>query len=307
MEYQPNDQTPMPATQDEVPAPAQEPTAPKSGNNKGIIIAIVAAGLIIAAAIVIVALMTANNTNTAGDKKDGDNSEVAKEYKLDDYIKITKQSESGRWNNGTTTVSYDDIEFLNLDENLYSDFIKEHQKITGAKACTDALVDKGEACSIGEDGSITASISGSILSVYEIVVEHDVVGDVSYRNGLNIDLSTKKTVSDAALLEKYGVTTSVVHEKIVLNLVDTVTAEKFENSSDGSDTGMTSVSTIKEKYKDYAKKMDGKDEVLKAMYFVKDDVLYVSYVHNDAVTAIGLFAHMGHGLDAKAQEVKVSE
>ncbi len=312
MENQPLEQSNTPiaseANQAAVPAqnlaPAPTPENKKTSPLSAVIYILIGVAIAVGAYFIVTAVL--NSTDNS--KKEETTIETAKEYKTEDYIKLSTHTETGVFNDTTASVSYDDIEFQNLSEDLYADFTKEHKKLTGDKACTDTLVQDGIECSMGKEGKISASIDGSILSVYEDVVEQDPNGEYSNRNVLNIDLEAMKKISDTDLLEKYGVDTTTVHEKIILNLVDTVSIDRFLNNVEGiinDDT--TSVATMKEKYQDYAKKLDGKDSDLKLTYFIKNSKLYVSYVHNDVLKVMGMGQHMGAGLEGKAQEVQLSE
>ena len=163
----------------------------KKDNSKIIIILLV---IIIALLIMFIALMV------SGKIKFNINNDDAISYNVNDYVIVEKVD----WNTDRTSV--EKVIFKNLDSSLVNDFIAEQTKfLSDAKKSYDFYSSQNFE-SLGNVNTVVSTniwyqVNGKLLTVYYEIINEEAIGTCSDVAVINIDLESKKVVTDAELLK----------------------------------------------------------------------------------------------------------
>ena len=157
-----------------------------------------------------------------------------------------------------------------------------------------------------DDGTVKFEygVYNNVLSTYSISSRSLVTEISSEVISSNIDLKTNKKLDNATTLNRFGSTIDEAYQKILNNLVETVSIDSFLLDEDGD------VSAEKITVNDFKKNIDKYIETLKNdqnlfYVFLKDSKVTVSYEQYKVLKKLGMSSHMGAGLVDGYAEVEL--
>ena len=212
-------------------------------------------------------------------------------YKVEDYIEVSEIDS----NCLTCNNKIKSIQFKNLDNNITSEFLTKHLEFINSKNC------------VSLNNSVGYEIYKNVLSVYTKEEKNcsDLQGEDLY--SLNVDLKNNKIIKEDELLDKFNLNKDILYKKILINLADTVTVDKFLLSTNGDiSSGTISITDFKNNINNYVDQLkDFSDSNLYLLY-ISNGNLYAKYNHEFILNKLGMGTHMGTGLPKTITTIQIN-
>ncbi len=238
-------------------------------------------------------LTTTNSSNSTEVTKESVDAtkEVAKTYKIEDYVKIEDKTIE------TTPVSkVKYVTLTNIPEGIISEFNKSQTEFISPAAANLKI--------FKYTNEISSEIKDNILSIYvvETSTPNEGLGPQYNSYSLNIDLATNKLIFNEEMLNTLKVDNKEMFKKILTSISENVTADSFLMSTTGDITAeKISVSDFKNKISTYVETLSNRIDIVNL--YIKDGKLNASFTQNVVLNALGMGSHMGIGLKSEPQSV----
>ena len=224
-----------------------------------------------------------------------ENEQNSKNYNVTDYISVTDFEFNKKCVSCGTYGTVKKIEFKTLPLRTITEFNSKHREFIYPSAFETAKL----------SNEITYEIDKNILSVYTKESKSDAMGTQYNYYSVNVNLNNNKIVTNQELLKIYNINSSDMFEKILNNISNTVTTDKFLLSTDGDVTAETlTIDKFKENIKSYASYIDNRYDVM--TLYLKDNKLTVVYNQSKILSILGMGTHMGIGLVSEPQSIQLN-
>jgi len=236
-----------------------------------------------------------NVTENEDNKNDNvDNNSDEKEtsntiYNLEDYIEVSDR-DPGLYRDWKISWEIKEIKFKNMPLGTTVEFLRSHNKFINP-------FDR----ELEYSNNIICEINKNVLSIYNTEETKNPPGK-SYINGtqlnyysLNIDLDTKKIITNAELINIYNLNMNSIYEKILENIVLTVKTEKFALDVNGYiNVDYIEVSDFEKNISEYAEILNNRYDIF--TLYVKNNQVNLVYNQHKILNLIGMGTHNGLGL-----------
>ena len=276
--------------------------AVKERKNSNSILIVVILGLIILGLVCYIgydkiinnSTVNSNEENLTEQKEDKVSSkqENSKEYNITDYISVIDFEFNKNCIDCGTYGVVKKIEFKTLPLRTITEFNSKHGEFIYPSAFETAKL----------SNEVTYEIDKNILSVYTKESKLYEMGTQYNYYSLNVNLNNNKIVTNQELLKIYNVNSSDMYEKILNNISNTVTTDKFLLSTDGDVTAETlTIDKFKENIKLYTSYINNRYDVM--TLYIKDNKLTAVYDQSKILSILGMGTHMGIGLLSEPQSI----
>ena len=242
-----------------------------------------------------------NNQNVVEDNKQESNkgdaniNTISKKYNIDDYVKIV---DVDIYKNviDKNSMFLKSIEFSNLPLGTYSEFRHKNKKFLSPSA-----VDSDKYTFSNE---IVCEVYENVLSICE--TDKWIGGPTTYDfYSLNIDLEKQKIMTNQELLKKCDVKSTDMFNKILNNIANTVTLERFLLDTEGNiSADGISIEDFKNNINTYSNIIDNRYDLV--TLFVENGKLKAKYTQNSVLEALGMGTHMGKGITSEPQTIELN-
>ncbi len=240
-------------------------------------------------------LTTTNSSNSTEVTKESVDAtkEVAKTYKIEDYVKIEDKTIE------TTPVSkVKYVTLTNIPEGIRVNFDKNQNNFLSSSMISE------EDRNFKFSNEVSSEIKDNILSVYVVETSLPKEGPFQKFNGysINVDLSKNKLILNEEMLNSFKVDKEEMFSKILTNISENVTTDNFLMSTTGYIMAeKVTVLDFKNKINTYAQTISNRSDII--TLYIKDGKLNVAFKQIDILNALGMCTYMESGLKNDPQSV----